>query len=119
MSAEGFREQVAEEDSWAQEGRGNRGMRRLQNEELYALYSSNIIRVINSRTLRWAGHVARMEERCIQGFGGKPEGRRTLERPRRRWKDNIKIDVKEVGWGTWTGSLWLRIETSSEFLCMR
>jgi hypothetical protein len=50
--------------------------RRLHNKELYALYSSpNIIRVIKSRMLRWAGHVARMGERCMQGFMGKPEGR--------------------------------------------
>jgi hypothetical protein len=40
---------------------------------------------------------------------GKPEGRRSLGRPRRRWNDNIKIDVGEVGWGAWTGSIWLRI----------
>jgi hypothetical protein len=40
---------------------------------------------------------------------GKPEGRRILERPRNRWQDNIKIDLREVGWGPWTGSVWLRI----------
>jgi hypothetical protein len=40
---------------------------------------------------------------------GTPEGRRTVGRPRRRWKDNIKMDLREVGWGTWTGSIWLRI----------
>jgi hypothetical protein len=42
---------------------------------------------------------------------GKPEGKRPLGRPRRRWKDNIKIDLREVGWGAWTGSIWLRIGT--------
>jgi hypothetical protein len=42
---------------------------------------------------------------------GKPEGRRPLGRPRRRWEDNIKIDLREVGWGVWTGSIWLRIGT--------
>jgi hypothetical protein len=74
--------------------------RRLHNKELYALYSSpNIIRVIKSRRLRWAGHVARMGERrgAYGALLGKPEGRRPLERPRRRWKDNIKLYVQEVG----------------------
>jgi hypothetical protein len=76
--------------------------RRLNNEELYALYSSpNIIRVIKSRRLRWAGHVARMGERrgAYRALVGKPEGRRPLERPRHRWEDNIKMDLQEVGWG--------------------
>jgi hypothetical protein len=72
-------------------------------KELYALYSSpNIIRVIKSRRLRWAGHIARMV---------KPEGRRPLGRPRRRWENNIKMDLREVGWGAWTESIWLRIGT--------
>jgi hypothetical protein len=65
----------------------------------YALYSSpNIIRVIKSRRLRWAGHVARMGERrgACRASMGKPEGRRPLERPRRRWEDNIKMDLREV-----------------------
>jgi hypothetical protein len=47
---------------------------------------------------------------------GKPEGRRPFERPRRRWKDNIKMDLREVGWGAWTGSIWLRIGTGGELL---
>jgi hypothetical protein len=62
--------------------------RRLHNKELYALYSSpNIIRVIKSRGVRWAGHVARMGERrgAYRALVGKPEGRRPLERPKRRW----------------------------------
>jgi hypothetical protein len=62
--------------------------RRLHNKELYALYSSpNIIRAIKSRRLSWAGHVARMGERrgAYRALVGKPEGRRPLERPRRRW----------------------------------
>jgi hypothetical protein len=61
--------------------------RRLHNEEPYALYSSpNIVRVIKSRRLRWAGHVARMGERrgAYRALVGKPEGRRSLGRPRRR-----------------------------------
>jgi hypothetical protein len=76
--------------------------KRLHNKELYAVYSSpNIIRVITSRRLRWAGHVARMGERrgAYRALMGKPEGRRPLGRPRRRWEDNIKMDLREVGWG--------------------
>jgi hypothetical protein len=76
--------------------------RRLHNEQLYAVYSSpNIIRVIKSRRLRWAGHVARMGKRRgeYRALVGKPEGRRPLGRPRRRCEDNIKMDSREVGWG--------------------
>jgi hypothetical protein len=55
------------------------------------------VRVVKSRRMGWAGHVARMAgERCAQGFGGKPEGRRPLVRPRRRWEDNIKRNLQEV-----------------------
>jgi hypothetical protein len=75
--------------------------RRLQNKELYALYSSpNTIRVIKSRTLRWAEHVARMGAKsgAYRALVGKPEGRSSLERPRRRWEDNIKMDLREVVW---------------------
>jgi hypothetical protein len=49
---------------------------------------------------------------------GKPEGRRPLRRPRRRWEDNIEMDIREVGWGAWTGSIWLRIGTDGELLCI-
>jgi hypothetical protein len=76
--------------------------RRLHNKELYALYSSpNVIQVIKSRRLRWAGHVARMGERrgAYRALVGKPEGRRPLGRPRRRWEDNIKMNLREVEWG--------------------
>jgi hypothetical protein len=75
--------------------------RRLHNKELHALYTSpNIIRVIKSRRLRWAGHVACMGERrgAYRALMWKPEGRRPLGRPRYRWEDNIKIDLCEVGW---------------------
>jgi hypothetical protein len=88
--------------------------RTLHNKELYALYSSpNIIRAIKSRRLRWAGHVARMGERrgVYRVLVGKPEGRRPLGRPRRRWEDNIKMDLRQVGWGAQTGLIWLRIGT--------
>jgi hypothetical protein len=66
---------------------------------------------MKARRLRWAGHVARKGERrgTYRALVGKPEGMRPLGRPRRRWEDNIKIDLREVGWGAWTGSIWLRI----------
>jgi hypothetical protein len=76
--------------------------RRLHNEELNDLYSSpNTIRVIKSRRMRWAGHVARMDEGRVayRILVGRPEGRRPLGRPRRRWEDNIKRDLQEVEWG--------------------
>jgi hypothetical protein len=76
--------------------------RRLHKKELYALYSSpNIIRVVKSRRLRWAGHMARRGERrgAYRALVGKPEGRRPLGRPRRIWEDNIKMDLVEVGSG--------------------
>ena len=75
--------------------------RRLHNEELNGLYSSpNIVRVIKSRRMRWAGHVARTgEERGpYRVLVGKPEGKRPLARPRRRWVD-IRMDLQEVGCG--------------------
>jgi hypothetical protein len=74
--------------------------RRLHNEELNDLNSSpNIVRVIKWRRMRWAGHVARMgEERLVyRVLVGKPEERRPLGRPRRRWVDNIGMDLQEVG----------------------
>ena len=84
--------------------------RRLHNEELNGLYSSpNIVWVIKSRRMRWAGHVARMvEEREVyRVLVGKLDG--PLGRPRRRWVDNIRMDLQEVGWrGAWTGLIWLR-----------
>ena len=75
--------------------------RRFHNEELNDLYCSpNIVRVIKSRRMRWAGHVARMgEERGVyRDLVGKQEGKRPLGRPRRRWVDNIRMDLQEVGY---------------------
>ena len=82
--------------------------RRLHNEELNDLYSSpNIVQVIKSRRMRWAGHVARMgEERGVyRVLVGKPEGKRPQGISRRRWADNIRMDLQEVGCGymEWIG----------------
>ena len=74
--------------------------RKLHNEELSDLYSLPMW-VVKLRRMRWAGHVARMGEgRGVHGvLVGKPEGKRPLGRPRRRWEDNIKMDLQEVGGG--------------------
>jgi hypothetical protein len=77
-----------------------RGWRKLHNEELHNLYSSpSKIRIIKSMSMRWAGHVARMGEKrnVCRLLVGKPEGKRPLGRPRRRWIDNIKMDLLEIG----------------------
>jgi hypothetical protein len=93
--------------------------RRLHKEELHALYSSpNIFWFTKSRRFRWTGHVARMgERRGVYGvWVGKPEGRRPLGRPRHRWEDNIKMDLREVGRATCTGSIWLSTGTGGGLL---
>jgi hypothetical protein len=76
--------------------------RKIHNEELNDLCGSpsNFL-VIKSRRVRWAGHVALMGERrgVYRVLVGKTEGKRSLGRPRRRWEDNIKMDLQEVGWG--------------------
>jgi hypothetical protein len=85
------------------------------HEELHTLYSSpSIIRVIKSRRMRWAGQIARMgEKRNAYGIlVGKPKGKRPLERPQRMRADNIKMDLREIGWDDMFGLIWLRIETS-------
>ena len=73
-----------------------------ENGESYIIMSyvhGIVIRNLKSRRLRWAGHVARMEQsrNAYRVLVGKPEGKRTLGRPKRRWEDNIKIDLREVG----------------------
>jgi hypothetical protein len=76
------------------------GWRKLHNEELHNLYSSpSIIRIIKSRRMRWAGHVAQMGEKrnVSRVLVGKPEGKRPLGRPRCGWIDNIKINLVEIG----------------------
>jgi hypothetical protein len=83
--------------------------RKLHNDELHGLYSSpNIVNVIKSRRMRWAEHIARMEER--RGFYrisvGWREGKRPLGRPRHRWEDNIKMALRELGID---GANWIRL----------
>jgi hypothetical protein len=74
--------------------------RKLHNDELHNLYSSpNIVRVIKSRRMRWTGRVAHMGEGrgVYRVLVGRPEGKRPLGRPRLRWEDNIKLDLREIG----------------------
>jgi hypothetical protein len=78
-------------------------MEKLHSEELHVSYSSpNIIRHIKSSSKRWAGYVARMgKDRNVYGvLMGKPEGKRPLGRPRRRWEDGIRMDLREISWGS-------------------
>jgi hypothetical protein len=73
--------------------------RKLNNEKLHNFYSSpNIIRMIKSRRMRWAGHVARLVEtrNAYRMLVGKPERKRPLDRPRRRWLDNIKMNLRKI-----------------------
>jgi hypothetical protein len=83
--------------------------RKLHNEELNDLYSlPNTVRMVKLRRMRWAGHVARMgEDRGVHRvLVVKPEGKRPLGRPRHRWKDNIKMDLQELGGG---GGDWMEL----------
>jgi len=94
--------------------------RKIYKEELNDLHClSNIVRVIKSRRMRWAGHVARMGERrgVYRVLVGKPEGKRPLGRPRSRWDENITMDPQDMGCGgIWAGLIWLRIGTGGELL---
>jgi hypothetical protein len=85
------------------------GWRKLYSAEFHNLYSSpNIINVIKLKRMRWARHVAHVEMRNMcKILIGTPEGMIPLERPRSRWKDNIKINLKRIGWEVWTGLIWL------------
>jgi hypothetical protein len=92
--------------------------RKLHNEELHNLYTSpDIIRQVKLRRMRWAGHVARMGEeiKVCKDLVGRPEGKRPLERPRRRWEDGIRMDLWENPWG-WIGFSWLRIGAGGKLL---
>jgi hypothetical protein len=76
---------------------------KLHSGELHNLYSSaDIIRQIKPRRMRWVGHVAHVGEgrNAYRVLVGKPEGKRLLERPRGRWEDGIKVDLREIGWGS-------------------
>ena len=87
--------------------------RRLLNEELNDLYSSPNIWMIKSRRMNWAGHVARVRKRrdAWRVLVGKRDGR-----PRRRWENNMKMDIQEEGWVSWTRLFWLRIGTAGGHL---
>jgi hypothetical protein len=91
------------------------GWRKLHNEELHNLYSSpSIIRMIKSRRMRWARHVARMEKRtACRILVGKPEGNGALGRQRHRWVDNVNLDLRGRNR---TGSICLRIGTNGGLL---
>jgi hypothetical protein len=101
--------------------------RKLHNEELRDLYlSPSIIRIIKSRRMRWAGHVARNGEKrnAYRLLVVQPEGKRPLRRPRRRWVDNIRMDLGEVGWGDvdWIGlakdkNRWRALVNSGSMKC--
>jgi len=97
-----FENRVVRRIFWPRRDKVTGEWKKLHNEELNDLYSSpNIFRVIKSRRMRWAGHVARIRERrgVYRVLVGKPEGKRPLGRPRRRWEDNIKMDLQEVECG--------------------
>jgi hypothetical protein len=88
--------------------------RKLHSGELHNLYSSpDVIRHIKSRRMRWAGHVARMGEgrNLCRVLVGKPEGKRLLGKPRRRWEDGIKMGFREIGWG---GVEWIHLAQGTD-----
>jgi len=93
-------------------------MRKTHNVELNVLYvSSNIVRVIKSRRMRWASHVEFIgERRGFKVLAGKLREKTPLERPRRRWQKLLRLIFRKWGIGVWTGSNWLRIRTSGEHL---
>jgi hypothetical protein len=98
-----------EEGSW----------KKVHNDELHSLYySPNIVRVIKSRRMRWVEHVARMEERrgVYKVSVENPEEKRRLGRPRHRWEDNIKMDLREIEIDGRNGFSWLRVGYSSGLL---
>jgi hypothetical protein len=93
--------------------------RKLHNEELHNLHSSpDIIRQVKSRRMRWTGHVARLgvERKLYKVLVGNLEGKRPLRRPRRRWEDGIRMDLREIGLGVWIGFDWLRTGTGGWLL---
>jgi hypothetical protein len=90
------------------------GWRKLQTDELHDFFPSPIIiRIIKSRTMKWAGHVTQMEKRTV--LAGKQDRKRPLGRPRRRWIDNMKVDHVEIGWAgvDWIGLAQDRYSSSA------
>jgi hypothetical protein len=90
-------------------------------DELHNLYSSqNIITQTKSRRMRWEGHVAcmREERKVYKVLVGKPRGKRPLRRPRSKWEDGIRMDLREIvgGGSVWRGFSWLRIGTGGRLL---
>jgi hypothetical protein len=103
-------------------GEATGGWRKLHNEELHNLYfPPSIIRIIKSRRMRWAGHVARIgaKRNAYTILVGELEGKRPLGGARRRWVDNIKIDLREIGWDGVFGLSWVRIGTRGGILGTR
>jgi hypothetical protein len=91
----------------------NISLRKLHSGELHNLYSSpDIIRQIKSRRMRWAGHTARMGKgrNVYRVLVGKPEGKRPLERPRRRWEGGIKMDLREI----FRGVEWIHLAQDTD-----
>jgi hypothetical protein len=94
-------------------------MKVMHNDEQHNLHSSpNIVKAIKSRRISFAGHVARKEEGKVvyRILVGRPEGKKTLGRSRRRWEDNIKSDLRERGIDGRTGFGWLRMGSNGGFL---
>jgi hypothetical protein len=88
--------------------------RKLHDEELHNLYCSpSIIRIIRSRRIRWAGNVARMgrKRNAYSILVGKPEGKRPIRRPRPGWENNIKMDLRVIGWG---GMDWIELPQDTD-----
>jgi hypothetical protein len=88
--------------------------RKLHSWVLHNLYSSpDIMRQIKSRTVRWAGYVVQMKEgrNVYRVLVGRPIEKRPLGRSRHRWENGIKMNLRETGWGVWSGFIWIRIGT--------
>jgi hypothetical protein len=97
---EEYRLKVSEKRIFGSKREEDGSWRKLHNDELHNLYSSpNIVRVIKSRRMKWTGYEAHMREGrgVYRVLVGRPEGKRPLERPRHRWEDNIKMDLREIG----------------------
>jgi hypothetical protein len=115
-------------ETWSLTLRGKHRLRVFKNRALRRIFGPKIkkvtgqwrriIRIMKLRRMRWAGHVARWGEKrnAYRLLVGKPEGRRPLRRPSRRWLDNIRMDLVEGDGVMWTGLVWLRIGAGGELL---